>query len=374
MKILVVGAGPAGSSAAYYLSKSGHEVTIIDPLGPHEKTCGGGVPIKGISGFPEFYEDFTPAKKLFESITFSFDGQDMCDIPMPGGMGIFSREKHDRHIFEKAIKAGAKYLPWKFKACEQKGQTWLISTDNDDIEAEYIIGADGATSRVRNRLAKKLHRESYFKAADYLVHKPGLPLHIGFQKDLNGYLWVFPRAENCSIGIVDFDDDSKKRALVLKEYLQKFGISVDEVSEKRSALIPSLRKEDLKSHEICGRNWALVGDAAGMAEPITGEGIYYALCSSRLLDRCLKSGLDYNKVWRKEFGQIVSESTVSRISYKLINRKWMKFFLRRSSLMRNMMGSYLAAFKNGKLHRAYFILSMPFIAIQAIFSRPVTCE
>ncbi|MCM8538776.1 MAG: NAD(P)/FAD-dependent oxidoreductase [Lentisphaeraceae bacterium] len=374
MKVLVVGAGPAGSSVAYYLAKSGHEVTVVDPLGPHEKTCGGGVPIKGIFGFPEFYSDFSPAKKLYDSMTFSFDGQDMCQIPMPGGMGIFSREVHDKHIFDKALEAGVKYLPWKFKKCTEVNKVWRISTDHDDIEADYIIGADGATSRVRNRLSTKLPRESYFKATDYLVSRTDLPLHIGFNNDLNGYLWVFPRDENTSIGIVDFDDDTSRRMTALDEYLAKSDISEKDIISKRSALIPSLRKSDIRSHEISGKNWALVGDAAAMAEPITGEGIYYALRSARLLNKCLNEKLDYNSLWKKEFTQIVSESAVSRISYKIINLPLMKFFLRRSSLMRRMMGQYLAAFSNGKLHRLYFILCLPLVAVQSLFSKPTTCE
>lgn len=374
MRVLIVGAGPAGSSAAFYLSQSGHDVTLIDPLGPHEKTCGGGVPIKCISAFPEFYEDFPQAKKLFESMIFSFEGEDMCHIPMPGGMGIFSRAAHDKHIFDKALKAGTKYHPWKFKDCSRNDSVWKVTTDHDEIEVDYIIGADGATSRVRNRLSQKLPRESYFKAADYLLKRTDLPLHIGFQKNLNGYLWVFPREENCSLGIVDFDDDSKNRAKILEAYLHKFGVGEEDIISRRSALIPSLRKEDIKEHKISGEGWALVGDAAAMAEPITGEGIYYSMCSSRLLDKCLKSGADYNREWKKAFGQIVSESQVSRVSYKIVNMSMMKFFLRKSSMMRSMTGHYLAAFNNGRYHRLTFFMKLPLVALQALFSKSATCE
>ena len=371
MNVVIVGAGPAGSSTAYYLARSGHSVTLIDPLGPHEKTCGGGVPVKGIKGFPEFYDDFPPAKKLIESMILSFEGHDTCEIPMPGGLGVFSRETHDKHIFDKALKAGAEYLPRKFKDCKFQNGSWLISTDDKDLVADYVIGADGATSRVRNRLASKLPREAYFKAADYLVKKTDLPLHIGFQKDLNGYLWVFPREENCSIGIVDFDDDTSKRMTVLDTYLKKSGISEELIISKRSALIPSLRKSDLADHKICGENWALVGDAAAMAEPITGEGIYYAMRSAKLLSECLNEKKDYNAVWRKEFSQIISESAVSSVSYTIINQTLMMFYLKRSSLMRNMMGQYLAAFTNGRSHRLKFACLLPIVAVQALFSKPV---
>ena len=372
MRVVIVGCGPSGSSTAYYLSRQNHDVILLDPKGPNEKTCGGGVPSKCLKFFPEFYKDFTPAKELFNSMIFSFDGNDFCDIPMPGGMGIFSREKHDRHIFNKALEAGAEYKKLKFKSCERDGSVWTIKTDAVDIECDFLIGADGATSRVRNRLSQKLPRESYFKAADYLVSKKDLPLHIGFENDLNGYLWVFPREANCSIGIVDFDDNSAKRKDFLKNYFERFGVKESEVIEKRTALIPSLRKEDLKNLEISGDGWALVGDAAGLAEPITGEGIYYAMRSGKFLAECLKEGWDYNKLWQKEFKQIVTEASISRRAFKIVNKSYMKFFIKRSALMRRMTGDYLAAFENGNIQRLKFFTSLPLIFLQALISKPVT--
>ena len=374
MKILIVGAGPSGSSAAYYLSRQNHEVLLLDPKAPYEKTCGGGVPSKCLNYFPEFYEDFSPAETLYSSMVFSFDNEDFCNIPMPGGMGIFSRKDHDQHIFNKALAAGAKFEKSQFKGCDRVGDKWVVQTDSEDVHCDYIIGADGATSRVRNRLSQKLPREAYFKAADYLVSTPGLPLHIGFDKQLNGYLWVFPRKENCSIGIVDFDDDSRKRKDFLESYFQRFGVKESEVLHRRSALIPSLRKEDLKDHRISGEGWALVGDAAALAEPITGEGIYYAMRSAKFLSECIQSNLDYNSLWENEFKQIVTEAKVSRTAYKILNRKTMKFFLKRSSIMRRMTGDYLAAFENGNKQRLKFFASLPLIGLQSMFSKPVTCK
>ena len=247
----------------------------------------------------------------------------------------------------------------------------MIKTNKQELVADYILGADGAVSRVRNKLGSKLPREAYFKAIDYLVTEKNLPLHIGFDKKLNGYLWVFPREKNCSIGIVDFDDDQSQRMKLLDDYMARFNVSESAVEKKRSALIPSLRKQDLKLHEISGESWALVGDAAALAEPITGEGIYYAIYSSWLFADCLRKKEDYNKRWKSEFCQIVQEAYISRTSYKFLNRSFMKFFLKRSKLLRVMTGEHLAAFETGRTHRAKFFMSLPLIAIQALFSKPV---
>ena len=115
----------------------------------------------------------------------------------------------------------------------------------------------------------------------------------------------------------------------------------------------------------------MVGDAAALAEPITGEGIYYALYSSWLFAKCLRSGEDYNTRWRQEFQQIIQEAYISRTSYKFLNRGFMKFFLSRSEMLRRMTGEHLAAFKPGRTHRMKFFMSLPLIAVQALFSKPV---
>ena len=153
--------------------------------------------------------------------------------------------------------------------------------------------------------------------------------------------------------------------------MARFAIPENKIVKKRSALIPSLRKDDLKEHNISGENWALVGDAAALAEPITGEGIYYAIYSSWLFADSLRKEDDYNKRWKSEFRQIVQEAHISRTSYKFLNRGFMKFFLKRSQLLRKMTGEHLAAFETGRTHRAKFFMSLPLIAIQALFSNSV---
>ena len=86
---------------------------------------------------------------------------------------------------------------------------------------------------------------------------------------------------------------------MLDDYMNRFNVPENEIVKKRSALIPSLRKQDLKEHQISGENWALVGDAAALAEPITGEGIYYAVYSSWLFADCLKKVMIITSVGKR---------------------------------------------------------------------------
>jgi flavin-dependent dehydrogenase len=153
--------------------------------------------------------------------------------------------------------------------------------------------------------------------------------------------------------------------------MSRFGVEENEIVKKRSALIPSLRKQDIAGHEISGDGWALVGDAAALAEPITGEGIYYAIYSSWLLSECLKNGADYNQEWRTEFTQIIEEARISRTSYKFLNKTFMKFMLKRSELLRRLTGEHLAAYKSGRKNRIVFFMKLPIVAVQSLFSKPV---
>lgn len=368
MKIIVVGSGPAGSSASYHLVKDGHEVVILDPLGAHEKTCGGGVPQKTFTQFPYLYDDYPAAKNLLNDFQISFNEQEWCRFDMFGGLGIFSRAEHDGHLLEKAKSAGAIHLKERFSSCTYADGKWSIKTDKAMHEADYLVGADGAVSRVRNQVAKKLPKDAYFKTCDYLLPKmENVPLHVGFHKEIDGYLWFFPRENSCSVGIGDFSNDHKRRHRLLDRYLAQLGVSQDKIIEKRSALIPSLRESDIAEHEVAGEGWSLVGDAAGLAEPITGEGIYFAVYTGEFMARCLRENRSYQDEFKTEFASLLRECKHSRLAYKIVNSAMARFIIKRSPEMRKMIGLCMAAVESPHVYRRQLMWKMPKILGQAFF-------
>lgn len=343
MKVAVVGGGPAGSYCAYRLATDGHETVLLDPMGAHEKICGGGVPFRCIERFPEVYQDFEPANRIVNTIEFSFTGVPCCTVVIPGGLCVFSRRDHDAHLFAMAQKAGATWKKQRFKQCQRRSNGWTIRTDTEEFDADFIVGADGAASRVRNLFNGRLDRRAYFKASDFLVDRDDLPAHIGLHSELNGYLWVFPRADHASVGIADYSSDRSRRNRILDDFLRYVGVEEKDIIKRRRAAIPALRARDWRRFTASGPGWALIGDAGGFADALTGEGIHYALLSAQCLADCLRDDIDFNSAWRKCFGRKILQAARRRsLCFKALRSPLAFHSLKRSETVRQILGGTMA--------------------------------
>ena len=134
-------------------------------------------------------------------------------------------------------------------------------------------------------------------------------LRVQFYEKFEGYAWAFPRLDHVSVGICGKVGEETMAALRgrLSAFMQKFGYAPDP-QRIFSHLLPSLSVESWGSLRLVGKGWALVGDAAGLVDPITGEGIYYAMRSGDLLAEALLEGLPeiYPEQVRNEFGRALA--------------------------------------------------------------------
>ncbi len=139
----------------------------------------------------------------------------------------------------------------------------------------------------------------------YFVPSCADAIQVKFVGGLQGYIWSFPRADHLSVGICGSMAHHTSRELRghLSEFLCQERISVD-AARFYSHILPSPRARTLASRRVVGSNWALIGDAAGWVDTITGEGLYYALRSGELLAQSLVSGQpeSYAQSVRKDFG------------------------------------------------------------------------
>src|SRR5678815_3746672 len=301
MEVSVVGGGPGGSWAAILLARRGHTVTLFDPQAPWEKPCGGGVTSRALERFDIFAGDL-PRKKI-EEITVSFGDQNSVKVVPQRPLVIVSRKELGQFLLDEANRCGVRVLHERVTGLQRENARWRISTKTQTVESDFVVGADGATSFVRKTLGTPLTPQDLCITLGYYIPGEGPPtMKIFFVPSLEGYIWSFPRPNHISYGLISRSGPG--RTARAKELLSNFiaadlGSEALRVAEFYSAPVPCLTPESWKTNVIGGDHWALVGDAAGLTDPITGEGIYFAFRSAEILAETLEWPGEYAKaIWR----------------------------------------------------------------------------
>jgi flavin-dependent dehydrogenase len=308
MRFGIIGSRLAGSYLGLLLRQAGHEVLLFDNSAGREKPCGGGVTSKALRTIPWFTHRRLPHTTVDTLRLITRHGE-KADIGLANPIHIFSRSTLDSALREDAIGAGAHFFPLRASRFAFENHKWSIFAGGGAFEVDFIAGADGAASSVRAAVASRHSASDLSLALGFYL--PGIyhqnSLIAAFQEPgFQGYLWSFPRVDHSSVGILRWLPQAG--AVDLRERVARF---IDEhyaasasVKNFYAATIPCLSAASLRSQRVCGPGWALLGDAAGFADAITGEGIFYALRSAELLARAIKAGrpADYEQAWRRDFG------------------------------------------------------------------------
>jgi geranylgeranyl reductase family protein len=300
-RVAILGGGPAGAFAAERLASAGLNVLVFDEKLAWEKPCGGGVTYKAYSQYPFLIENSTPKRLITETILAAPHG-DQVSLKLDDPLLIYSRLDLNRMLLERAERAGAQIEKARVLEMSRYGQGWQLRTSSGMADADFCIVATGA----RNALAEvgtELTPEDIMPALGYYV--PGDQTHIDIQflPRLEGYIWVFPRCGHLSVGICGKGEPAGSLRLRLERYLTERGIAWKGAAFY-SHLLPSLSAESWKRNRVAGEGWMAVGDAAGLVDPVTGEGLYYAIRSADLAARALLSevGVDqYQQSLRRDF-------------------------------------------------------------------------
>jgi flavin-dependent dehydrogenase len=283
-QVAVLGGGPAGSIAAARLAAAGLRVTLIDERMAWEKPCGGGLTYKAYRDFPFLAENGRPKRPVRDTL-LSAPKAGTARVGLTQPMLIYSRRELNQLLLDRAEAAGAQLEKTRVLEATPRSAGWTIRTSAGAMEADHCVVATGARNPLRNvgtewRAADTMYALGYFLDAD----QPHVD--IQFLPPLEGYIWLFPRCGHLSAGICGKGVPAQRLRRQLEAHLEAKGLAY-RGAQFYAHMLPSLERPSWRENRVAGDGWLAVGDSAGFVDPITGEGLYYAMKSGDLAAQVL---------------------------------------------------------------------------------------
>lgn len=288
-EIAIVGGGPSGSMCGEQLAHAGHRVQIFDQQLGWEKPCGGGLTHKAVQCFPFLLDNPYP-KKLVHSVELISSNDQRAKLEMTHPIVIYSRRVLNGMLLDRARHAGCEVRQSHILAVDTSGAKPRYCVEGEWREADFLVLAAGA----RNRLVpetRALERDELEMTQGYFVPQTADGIVVKFLPHFEGYIWSFPRCDHLSVGICGSmaAHNSAELKSHLGAFVEKQNIPLED-AKFYSHVLPSPKEQTLSSRTVLGKNWALVGDAAAWVDPLTGEGLFYAMRSGELLGRSIAEG------------------------------------------------------------------------------------
>ncbi len=324
---IIVGAGPAGGTAAYHLAKKGRSVLVLEKEAlPRYKPCGGGVsPI--VAEWFDF--DFSPAISLkVSSIRYTWEMGDPveAELKIAEPIWMVRRDIFDHFLIQQAQKQGAELREsTEVMGIEFKGSHWQVNTAIGPIEGRYLIAADGAKGSMAKWLGfkdRKRRMGGALEAEAITQIENGHMAHFEFGMVKNGYIWNFPKADGYSIGIGTFrGGEPQNLREIVTEYSKMFGVDFKSIKQFGHPLC--LWDGDQTLHT---QHALLAGEAACVVDPFTAEGIRPSIFSGLKASEAIHQALsgdgnalgNYTKVIAQEWGaDMVWAQRLAGVFYRL---------------------------------------------------------
>lgn len=300
--VIIIGGGPAGSTAGFLLSNLGFSVLIIDrSTFPRRKLCGGLITHKTLTLLDRIFgetESSLRRKNILNFCSNQFEifykdkllVKDASELPFY----FVDRYTYDHFLLKKAQQAGAKLIEGESVTAFDFHKSEVMTSTGRILNGKFVIGADGVNSIIRRSFPKEqidqrkwqhdlataleifVARNEMRKAVDHPV------LFFGFVDW--GYSWIFPNKDKLVVGLGGLNRINKKRFLnSFHDFLSVLGIEGRRTSKINAHPVPY---GNFLLMPVC-RGAVLIGDAAGFVDPLLGEGIFYAQRSAELASRAI---------------------------------------------------------------------------------------
>jgi flavin-dependent dehydrogenase len=286
---VIVGGGPSGAMCGEQLARAGHSVDIFDEHLAWEKPCGGGLTYKATQCFPFLLDNPLP-KKLIQKVEIISAENQRATLSLQHPIAIYSRTVLNGLLLDRARDAGCRIHHSRVQGLDTSTQRPRYCSDGEWRDSDFLVLAGGA----RNQFlpgTRALARDELEMTQGYFVPQTADQILIKFLPEFEGYIWSFPRADHLSLGICG--SMQAHTSTELRGHLQQFaGTEKIETAHAKfySHVLPSPQVRTLSDRAVIGRNWALCGDAAAWVDPLTGEGLFYAMRSGEILGRSLAEG------------------------------------------------------------------------------------
>jgi geranylgeranyl reductase family protein len=303
--VAVVGAGPAGSVTAYRLSRAGARVLLIDKQRfPRDKPCGGGLTLRAVRELPfsvePVVEDVVTRVECRFRYGRSFErgSRTLCLMTQ--------RRRLDAFLVEHAVEAGVEFRDGARVELESEER---LRVDGTPVEVRALVGADGANGRTARTLdlgGEIVHGvalEGNVLDADVDKQRYAGRMVIELGVVPGGYAWVFPKGDHVNVGVGGWSSVGPRAREHLLTLCERHGIDPARVEQKRGHRLPMRRP----GTRLARGRVLLVGDAGGLIDPVSGDGIYEAFVSARLASEAI--------------GDLLSGRVASLDSYPLAVRR-----------------------------------------------------
>jgi flavin-dependent dehydrogenase len=320
--VAIIGSGPAGGLLALLLLKHECNIVIFDNRIPWEKPCGGTLNPRTFDDISEL-SDYQYHLKEILHIKSLGPSNHVTNVDLSSPWPVLNRSDLGRYFIDKIAECGNKYISDEVMNIDFLDNRWRIAVKSSDKStkvyfSKIIAGCDGANSKVRYKIFGNFRKEDLALACGHSIKNH----NFGFQTDEEctigvnnyiGYEWIINRPDFISLGLMEQLPWAKYDGMFsrLNKYLNNQDSNF-EIIDSYKTIIPSASDVSFYNNKRAGDNWMLLGDAAGFNDPVTGEGIYFALKSAKLASESIISGEinRYDDDWRDDFGGELYEKTL----------------------------------------------------------------